>query len=545
MKSLTILILLLVGLTGCKFADFANNVSPFTSLSTLVIVTPGNGAFITSADEASFPIAGTCTEAGQTVTFSNGVGTAICDGTNFTVNLDFSALPEEPFTLQAYITDPSGTIISSNVVNLIKTTGSAAFVFRTMSNSETVQLPLNASFNYNFYVDWGDGSPLAVVTGAADPDANHMYATAGDYTVTWFGQAEALSSSCVYDAVSNSVTANNLIIVPNLGNMGWVNLSEAFMECRELTSVAGGDLSQVTSITNMFREARLATVDTSGWGIGLSLTTMAGAFRGARAADPNTTGWVTSNVTDMSRVFLDASIANPDVATWDVSSVTTMEGMFADTILANPDVALWDVSSVFTFNGMFQNTNAANPNVSNWNMVGARDLYYMFKQAQVANPDVSTWITTEFRGVIGMFSDTPIANPNVSGWDTGKMNSFQSMFFNAASASPDVSGWDTGSATSMKNMFRGAPLANPVMSNFDFSSLVDPDAFENIILISGISNLNYSDLLIRLNDQNILPKRSVSPSDLETDAQYLPGAATTARANLVANGWVIMDNGQQ
>ena len=53
------------------------------------------------------------------------------------------------------------------------------FVWRTTGVNESMTLPFNASGTYNATIDWGDGSGASIVTSNTDPDATHIYATAG------------------------------------------------------------------------------------------------------------------------------------------------------------------------------------------------------------------------------------------------------------------------------------------------------------------------------------------------------------------------------
>ena len=52
---------------------------------------------------------------------------------------------------------------------------------------EQISLPLTSNGTYDFYVDWGDGSPVVNVTTWNDTDAFHTYVVAGTYTVQIYG----------------------------------------------------------------------------------------------------------------------------------------------------------------------------------------------------------------------------------------------------------------------------------------------------------------------------------------------------------------------
>lgn len=79
--------------------------------------------------------------------------------------------------------------------------GSFISIWRTTFHNASITLPLrqmkSAStlvgfYNYNFTVDWGDGT-TSKVTEFGDDDKTHIYAKAGDYTVTIDGLVESWS----------------------------------------------------------------------------------------------------------------------------------------------------------------------------------------------------------------------------------------------------------------------------------------------------------------------------------------------------------------
>ena len=55
-----------------------------------------------------------------------------------------------------------------------------------ISNDNQITLPLISTGNYNFYVDWGDGSGNTITT-YNQPEITHTYASASTYTVTISG----------------------------------------------------------------------------------------------------------------------------------------------------------------------------------------------------------------------------------------------------------------------------------------------------------------------------------------------------------------------
>jgi surface protein len=138
-----------------------------------------------------------------------------------------------------------------------------------------------------------------------------------------------------------------------------------------------------------------------------------------------------SNVTDMSFMFRDATSANPNTTNWDVSSVTNMRYMFRDATSANPNVSNWNTSNVTNTNSMFLNATSANPDVSNWNTSNVTNMFRMFFGATSANPDVSNWNTSNVTNVFQMFNGATSANPNMRNWDISNVTDMSRMLENS------------------------------------------------------------------------------------------------------------------
>ncbi len=56
------------------------------------------------------------------------------------------------------------------------------------SDNYFFELPIESGFEYNFEVDWGDGSEI---TSFDDPDKAHTYTTAGTYEITITGTIQS------------------------------------------------------------------------------------------------------------------------------------------------------------------------------------------------------------------------------------------------------------------------------------------------------------------------------------------------------------------
>ena len=267
----------------------------------------------------------------------------------------------------------------------------------------SLTLPLRPGYNYDFHVDWGDGSPPAHVNSHFDSDRMHTYASPNTYTVTIQGRLEAWY-------FNNGGDKDKLLTVPNLGNTNWRSLAHAFHGCQNLTILRGGITDRVTSMRSMFESAHQA---------------------------------------------------EPDGSTWDTSAITDMGSMFKDARAAKPNTYAWNMDRVILADSMFEGAESAVPETDHWSLKNATNLAAMFKDATLANPQTQNWNTSNVTNMESMFQGAATANPRVSGWDVSQVTSFASMFKNATAARPEVSYWDTGSSMNFSEMFQGAQHRQP------------------------------------------------------------------------------------
>ena len=127
------------------------------------------------------------------------------------------------------------------------------------------------------------------------------------------------------------------------GDVVWSSFNDAFFGCSNMLTTATDvpNLSNVTDMNDMFRNATIAIPDVSNWDVS-SVTSMNSMFFGATSANPDVSNWDISSVTSMYYIFSNASSANPDVSNWDVSSVTNMSSM-----LVNSNLSVENLTSIY------------------------------------------------------------------------------------------------------------------------------------------------------------------------------------------------------
>ncbi len=349
------------------------------------------------------------------------------------VDIITSTLPKGDLTFYAQQTDLAGNVSACSTANVNYIIAGTPMVstWQTTTSNEMITLPLRTGFNYNMTVDWGDGSPVALIDSFGDADKSHTYALAGTYTVTLTGTAEAWY-------FNNGLDKDKIMTVPELGDMNWVSFEGAFLACDNLTTVSGGVTDGVTTMRSMFHEADNVMPDTSGW-VTDNVQSMYYTFAETHAANPDTSNWNTENVLDMSGMFLNADAANPNTTNWNVESVVNMTSMFRNTAIANPNTSNWVTTDLEFVTFMFRSALMANPNTTNWNMASVSNMAYMFYGAPMASPDTSNWITTNVVNMSFVFSFAGSANPDPSTWDLTNVTSLTNIFHSSGISTANYS----------------------------------------------------------------------------------------------------------
>ncbi|EAR10200.1 BspA family leucine-rich repeat surface protein [Reinekea blandensis] len=194
-----------------------------------------------------------------------------------------------------------------------------------ISANDEITLQTNPNLDYNFTVDWGDGTSDKNVT----KDITHQYVQPGTYTVTISGLYPApyfdFELSIEDELFIDNSDASKLLSVEQWGNRFWASMEQAFPNANNLSinDLSTPNFSQVTSFRSMF------------------------TFNEAFNQDVST--WDTSAATDMAFMFAD-SYFDQDLSNWDIENVKDMNGMFsyADLSIENYDRLLlsWSEQTV-------------------------------------------------------------------------------------------------------------------------------------------------------------------------------------------------------
>ena len=380
----------------------------------------------------------------------------------------------------------------------------------TLGKNPIIQLPLSPTGNYNFSVNWGDGT-TDTITSWNQAERIHTYATGGVYTVTITGTIEGWSFANGSGDILTSIT--------NIGCLKLGNEGGYFEGCSNLTTIGGTfDLTNVTNMGAMFA--------------GCSLLTSVNGI----------SSWDVSNVTSMSDIFNSASLFNQDISSWNVSSVNNMNAMFAFATSFNQPLNSWNVSSVTDMGAMFQGATTFNQSLNSWYTSAVTDMNGMFANATAFDGDISSWDVSSVEDMTSMFAAATSFNQDISGWNTSAVISMASMFEDATLFNQPLntngSSWDVSSVTNMSAMFTNVTAFNQNISGWDVSSVTDMTDF---MFGKSTADYDYYDNLLNAWSQLTLQ----NGVNWGMGSIEYTGAGSDARQDIIDNySWTITDGGK-
>ncbi len=398
-------------------------------------------------------------------------------------------------------------------------------VWKTTTANESITIPVNTKYAYNYTVDWGDGT---ITNEQAEGDAMHSYATAGNYTIKITGDFPAIY-------FVNKGDKEKIINIQQWGDIEWKSFDSAFHGCINLNStatdapnltnvtrmdgiflnassfngnVSNWDVSNVTNMANMFLNATVFNQDLSNWNV-KNVTTMSHMFQGASKFNQDLSNWNVGKVEDFWGMFLEAKSFNGNLSNWNIGEhigegkFINMQAMFSIASSFNQPLTNWDLSKVNNTSWMFNSASSFNQNLSNWNVSNVTNMSRMFLDAVKFNSDVSNWNVSKVINMHGMFAANQgkIAtfNQDLSKWNVSNVELISSMFYNNSEFNQDISGWDVSNVTNMSQMFWEASAFDQDLSSWDVGSVTNMSgmfgAFDSrTVFNQDISNWNVSNV---------------------------------------------------
>ena len=312
----------------------------------------------------------------------------------------------------------------------------------TSGPEKYLTLPLESSGEYDFMIDWGDGSEQKSITSFNDPDISHIYPSAQIYKIIIRGQVNGFKFNNEGDKIK-------LINITSWGDLSFVDGGGYFYGAENLESLPDKsfNISGIKNLSNMFNGAKNFN---------------------------SVLNWDTSNVMDMSSIFNKAENFNQDIGSWDTSNVVDMSNMFNGATNFNQDIGSWNTSNVINMSNMFKGISNFDGNIFNWDTSNVVDMSYMFSNMDNFNENLKDWDTSNVVDMSYMFSNNlQIEGNNLFRWDTSNVVDMSYMFNGAINFNGYLNFWDTSNVVDMSNMFNGATNFNQDIGNWDTSNVVD------------------------------------------------------------------------
>ncbi len=433
------------------------------------------------------------------------------------------------------------------------------------SQNNQIILPLDGSGNYDFTVDWGDGSTDQIIS-YNQPEIVHTYPAAGTYTVTINGTISGWRFLNKWDK-------DKIIEIVNWGSLQLGNRGDYFSGCRNLTITATDtldlsgitslksmfsnctalatipgietwDVSQVTDMTNLFLNAKLFNQNINGWDVS-NVTKLTRTFYGAAAFNQPLDNWVVSKVTDMSALFAHATVFNQPIGNWDVRQVRGMLAMLWNATSFNQPIGDWDTQSVQNLARMFENATSFNQPIGGWNTQQVTTLEDTFKNATAFNQPINDWEVSAVTNMSRTFYNAVRFNQPLDNWNTENVTLFRATFRNAVAFDQNINDWKVVKATDMNTMFFDATRFNQPLDKWDVSGVkslinmfVNAKAFNQPIGNWDVSNVTHIQTMFRgassfdqdLGDWNVV-------SLINATNLFSGAAISTTNYNNLLIGW--------
>ncbi|RZA25116.1 MAG: BspA family leucine-rich repeat surface protein [Proteobacteria bacterium] len=413
-------------------------------------------------------------------------------------NNTVDALPNGIFNVTAEATDIAGNIgvdVSTNELTVNAKIFIASWKTNNAgaSNSQSIRLPIEASGEYDFEADWGDGNINYISSGTA-PEALHSYSSAGTYTVQLRGLVKGFSFRHGGDRLKilqisqwgdlrlgvfpgGFYGSNNLTVtatdIPNLTTA--IDFADLFAECTLITTIpniGSWNVSSVTGFQGTFANMPSFNDDISAWNVGAG-TTFSYMFVNDVAFNQNLNSWNMASATNLAYMFHVATSFNSPLNSWNVSNVVNMEGTFFLASAFNQNLNSWNTSKVTNINKTFEHATAFNGDITSWNTALVNDLHRTFADATNFNQNIGGWNVGNVEWMEATFGGATSFNQNLNTWNTSKVLGMACTFCYASAFNGNITNWNTSKVTTMRWMFLRATIFNQNISSWDVSKVVD------------------------------------------------------------------------
>ncbi|BAV94762.1 BspA family leucine-rich repeat surface protein [Ichthyobacterium seriolicida] len=200
------------------------------------------------------------------------------------------------------------------------------------NESNTVILPLYAGGDYDFHVDWGDGTEKQRITSDNLKHRSHEYKVVGEYCITITGKIIGFNFTLA-ESLDEGTSTSKIIEILDWGDLelGYGNnLGSHFKYCSNLTTLPSSapNLIELTNMKEMFFLCTKLDADLGNWDVS-KVTNMESMFEGCESfVGRGLKNWDVSNVNNMTTMFSMVWAMGEDLSRWNVSNVANHRGFY-------------------------------------------------------------------------------------------------------------------------------------------------------------------------------------------------------------------------
>ncbi|MBN2434666.1 MAG: DUF285 domain-containing protein [Spirochaetes bacterium] len=243
---------------------------------------------------------------------------------------------------------------------------------KIVSGIDQIKLPLDLDGEYDFTVDWGDGTSDHIAS-YNDASVTHTYAVMGEYDVTITGLCEGFGFK------DTGTDNDKFITVKNWGTVVLHNKGGQFQQCDNLETFVATDtpcLETITDIHRMFFECDKFNGNINNWDVS-NIEHMYSLFRFAKSYNQPLDKWSFPKIYSIGDMFWCASSFDQPLNDWDVSNITIMDHAFGFASSFDRPLDSWDVSSVTDMSYMSSGASSFNGSIGGWDVANEIDMFCM------------------------------------------------------------------------------------------------------------------------------------------------------------------------
>ncbi len=404
-----------------------------------------------------------------------------------------------------------------------------------VSENNQINIPTFPGENYDYVIDWGDGSSDVNVTGGI----THTYSTSGTYQVSISGDFPRIYFNDFF-ADESSNDSDKIIGIEQWGKIEWSSMEAAFAGCKNL-DISAQDIPDLSSVLNMGRmfadcSALIFNESIDSWDIS-NVTNLGGMFAYASSFNQPLGNWNTENVMNLTGMFEAARSFNQPIDSWVTDNVETMGVLFSLAESFNQPINSWNTSKIANMNGLFQSASSFDQPLHNWDVSNVVEMVNMFSGATSFNQDIGNWNVSKVANMTQMFFQASNFNQDIGDWDVSSVEIMRSLFSRAEVFDQDIGNWDVSNVIRMDFMLAGATSFNQNLGGWDVSSVTD---MTSMLLDVSLSTENYDGLL---QGWASLPSLQNGVSFDAGNSRFCE--SMDARLSIInIYGWSILDDGE-